>query len=185
MIAAAPLSDRAGRWLARVLPVATLLLVMATPAMGQSLDIDFGEGGSATGRLVQLLLILTVLTLAPSIIIMVTSFTRIIVVLSFLRNAIGMPQTPPNMVMVSLALFLTAFIMAPTLERAYDEALVPLMAEEIDEAEAFERASGPVRDFMLRHVRPQDLNLFLDISGAEPVTSAEATPLRALVPAFM
>ncbi|MEQ8639525.1 MAG: flagellar type III secretion system pore protein FliP [Alphaproteobacteria bacterium] len=158
---------------------------MATPAMGQSLDIDFGEGGSATGRLVQLLLILTVLTLAPSIIIMVTSFTRIIVVLSFLRNAIGMPQTPPNMVMVSLALFLTAFIMAPTLERAYDEALVPLMAEEIDEAEAFERASGPVRDFMLRHVRPQDLNLFLDISGAEPVTSAEATPLRALVPAFM
>jgi flagellar biosynthetic protein FliP len=116
---------------------------------------------------------------------MMTSFTRIVVVLSFLRTAMGLQQTPPNSVVVSLALFLTAFVMMPTLEAVYDQALEPLIAEDITEFEAFDRAQEPVREFMLRHVRENDLRLFLDITEAVEVAGPEATPMRALIPAFM
>ncbi len=154
-------------------------------ASAQELNIDFGDGSSTTGRAVQFIALLTILSLAPSIIVMVTSFTRIVVVLAFLRSAIGTQQTPPNTVLVSLALFLTAFVMAPTLEQAYDQGIAPLIAEEIDQAEAFERTMVPVREFMLKHVREQDLRLFLDMAEIEAVETPDDTPLRALIPAFM
>lgn len=170
--------------LATILAVATIFL--SQPALAQSLSLDLGgEEGSTTSRILQLVALITVLSLAPSILVMVTSFTRIVVVLSFLRSALGLQQTPPNMVLVSLALFLTAFIMMPTFDRVYDEAIVPLMEEEIDEMTAFERASDPVRDFMLIHVRERDLQLFADLSEVEEIEAPEATPLRILIPAFM
>jgi flagellar biosynthetic protein FliP len=165
------------------LPVA--LFAMAGAAAAQSINLDFGDGGSSTSKIIQLLALLTVLSLAPAILIMVTSFTRIVVVLSFLRNALGTQTTPPNMVIVSLALFLTGFVMAPTFEKAYDDGLAPLIAEQIDEQEAFTRTMAPVRDFMLTQVRQQDLELFLDLAKSEPIATPADTPLRALIPAFM
>lgn len=161
-------------------------VVMADPALAQSLNLDFGDGPSATGRLVQLVALLTVLSLAPGILVLMTSFTRIIIVLSFLRNAMGVQQTPPNIVVISLALFLTGFIMAPVFEASYREGILPLVNEEIEEIEAFDRAVVPFRDFMLAHVRSQDLRLFLDMAGeTEPLAGPEAMPLRALIPAFV
>jgi flagellar biosynthetic protein FliP len=116
---------------------------------------------------------------------MVTSFTRIVVVLAFLRSALGLQQTPPNAVLISLALFITAFVMAPTLEQAYRDGLAPLLDDKITEVEAFERAMAPLRHFMLEQVRPKDLELFLDISHTPEVERPEDTPLKALIPAFM
>jgi len=164
-----------------------LLAAAAHPALAQSLQFDLGDqtSGSTANRLIQLVVLITILSLAPSILIMVTSFTRIVVVLSFLRSAMGIQQTPPNSVLISLALFLTLFIMMPTLQVIYDEAIQPLVAEDVDEMEAAKRAAVPVRDFMLGHVREQDLQLFLDLSKAEPVATPEDTPLRSLIPAFM
>jgi flagellar biosynthetic protein FliP len=160
-------------------------LIISTPAAAQSLALDLGGDTTTTARLVQLIALLTVLSLAPSIIIMVTSFTRIVVVLAFLRSAIGTQQTPPNSVIVSLALFLTAFVMAPTFETAYQQGIEPLINEEITQTEAFERSVAPVKLFMLTHVREQDLRLFLDLAEIATIEDPEATPLRALVPAFM
>jgi flagellar biosynthetic protein FliP len=165
--------------------VAAVLLPAAGPAVAQSLSVDLGDGGTVTGQLVRLVLLITVLSLAPSILVMVTSFTRIVVVLAFLRSALGLQQTPPNAVLISLALFVTAYVMAPTLETAWQEGLSPLLEEEIGELEAFERASAPLREFMLVQVRPKDLELFLDISRLPAVERPEDTPLRALIPAFM
>lgn len=133
----------------------------------------------------QLVALITVLSLAPSILIMVTSFVRIIVVLSFLRTAMGTQQTPPNQVMVSLAMFITAFIMMPTFEQAYDRGIEPLIAGQIDEFDAFERTVQPFRVFMLRHVREQDLELFVSISGADVEKARAEMPMRVLIPAFM
>jgi flagellar biosynthesis protein FliP len=171
------------RW--RVAAGAAALRLAASPATAQSLNIDLGEGGTVTGQLVRLVLLITVLSLAPSILVMVTSFTRIVVVLAFLRSALGLQQTPPNAVLISLALFITAFVMAPTLEQAWRDGLAPLLAEEIGELEAFERATTPLRGFMLQQVRPKDLELFLDISRTPALERVEDTPLRALIPAFM
>ena len=133
-------------------------------AVAQSLTLDLGGSGDsgATNRIVQTLALLTVLSLAPSLLIMVTAFTRIIIVLSFLRTAIGTQQSPPNAVMVSLALFLTAFVMAPTFEKSYNDGIKPLMNNEITELDAFNRAVKPIHAFMSRHVREKDLKLFMD-----------------------
>ncbi len=160
-------------------------LAMSAPAAAQNLSLDLGEGATTTSRIVQLLALLTVLSLAPSIIIMVTSFTRIVVVLAFLRSAMGTQQTPPNTVIVSLALFLTAFVMAPTFEAAYQQGIKPLIDEQITQTEAFERSMAPVKVFMVTHVRDQDLRLFLDLAEVEAIAEPQATPLRALIPAFM
>jgi len=162
-----------------------IVAAMTAPAAAQSLSLDLGEGTTTTSRIVQLIALLTVLSLAPSIIIMVTSFTRIVVVLAFLRSAIGTQQTPPNTVIVSLALFLTAFVMAPTFETAWDQGIQPLINEEISQTEAFERSMAPVKVFMIDHVREQDLRLFLDLADIESVEDPQATPLRSLIPAFM
>ena len=164
-----------------------LVLLGAHPVLAQSVTLDLGGGGgSATGRIVQLLLLLTVLSLAPAILVTVTSFTRIIVVLSFLRNALGTQTTPPNFVLVSLALFLTGFVMAPTLETAYNNGLAPLIAEKITEQEAFERTAAPLHEFMMHNVRDQDLQLF---AGMAKVDTKAGDPkdisLRVVVPAFM
>lgn len=167
--------------------LAGLVLVMPDFAWAQNINIDFGEegNGSVTGRVVQLVILLTVLSLAPSILIMMTSFTRIVVVLSFLRTAIGIQQTPPNTVMLSLALFLTFFIMAPTLEAAYKGAIVPLLEEEIDEITAFERGIEPFQAFMLKHVREKDLNLFMQLSETPAVDDVREVPIQVLIPSFM
>ena len=167
--------------------IAALAPLLAGPALAQSFQLDLGaEGqGSTASRMIQLVLLITVLSLAPSILVMVTSFTRIVVVLSFLRSALGIQQTPPNSVLISLALFLTLFIMMPTLEIIYDEAIQPLIAEDLTEMEAVEKAAAPVRDFMLGHVRAQDLKLFMDMAETGPIASPEETPMRSLIPAFM
>ncbi|MDX9862390.1 MAG: flagellar type III secretion system pore protein FliP [Rhodospirillales bacterium] len=162
------------------------LALAAAPAAAQSLSLDLGEGGgSSTARVIQLFLLLTVLSLAPSILVMLTSFTRMMVVLSFLRTALGTQQTPPNQVLVSLALFLTIFVMMPTFQASYDQGIRPLVAEEIDEFEAFERTMKPISDFMMAHTREQDLLLFADLAQVSDEQMREATPLRVLIPAFM
>lgn len=165
----------------------TLMLALSHPAFAQSLSLDLGseEGGTVTGRVIQMVLLLTVLSLAPSILIMMTCFTRIVVVLSFLRTAIGIQQTPPNTVMISLAMFLTFFIMAPTFQSAYDNAIKPLMNEEIAEVDAFERGVEPFKAFMLKHVRPKDLDLFMGLTGTPAPEDKMELPIQVVVPSFM
>lgn len=161
------------------------LLLAAGPASAQSLRLELGEGGTFTGQVVRLVLLLTVLSLAPSILVMVTSFVRIVIVLSFLRNAIGLQQSPPNPVLVSLALFLTLFVMGPTFETAWREGIAPLIEEELEEGVALERAAQPFHEFMRRQVREKDVALFLEIARLPPPARAEDLPFRVLVPAFM
>jgi flagellar biosynthetic protein FliP len=173
--------------LLRLLCLGFILVSSISGAAADSLNLDFGSalGGSMTGRLVQLFLLFTVLSLAPSLIIMITSFTRIVVVLSFLRNAIGLQQSPPNIVLISLALFLTAFIMSSTLERSYNDGIKPLIAEQISEEDAFDKTMKPIKEFMLKNVREKDLRLFFDLTGTKNVPEPAATPLKTLIPAFV
>jgi flagellar biosynthetic protein FliP len=169
-------------WLA----FATALVVStAHPAAAQDISINFGQGAGLTERVIQLIALVTVLSLAPSILVMVTSFTRIVVVLSLLRTALGTATAPPNTVIVSLALFLTMFVMAPAFQRAYDQGIKPLVANEIEPEQAFERSSEPFRGFMLKNVREKDLQLFVDLAQQPKPEKAEDLSLRVLVPAFM
>ena len=133
---------------------------------------------------VKLFLLLTVLSIAPSILIMMTCFTRIIIVLSFVRSALATQQMPPTQVLLGLALFLTFFIMAPVFQEINDEALTPLFNEEINLEQAYDKASIPLKDFMSEQTRQKDLELFLNYSGAERPKTVEDIPLTALVPAF-
>ncbi|WP_078547110.1 flagellar type III secretion system pore protein FliP [Litchfieldia alkalitelluris] len=133
---------------------------------------------------VKMLLLLTVLSIAPSILILMTSFTRIIIVLSFVRTSLATQSMPPNQVLVGLALFMTFFIMAPVLSEVNEQALTPLFNEEINLEEAYEKASIPFKEFMSKHTRQKDLELFLKYSGSETPSSIEDIPLTALVPAF-
>ncbi len=161
------------------------MLMMSLPASAQQFSLDLGEGSSTTSRMVQLIVLITVLSIAPAILVTVTSFTRIVVVLSFLRQAMGTQTAPPNMVVVSLAMFLTFFVMSPTLEAVYHDALQPLMSNRIDEMEAFSRATKPISAFMIKQVRDQDIKLFFDLSHTPMVATPEETPLQLLIPAFM
>jgi flagellar biosynthesis protein FliP len=165
--------------------LALAVLVLPGEASAQSFTLDLGDGATTTGRIVQLIMLMTVLTLAPSILMMVTCFVRIIVVLSLLRTALGTQQAPPNVVLTSLALFLTFFIMAPTGERAWREGIAPLTEGRITEQQALERAALPFHDFMVRHTRETDVALFVDIARIEPPATPEAIPYRVLIPAFM
>ena len=133
---------------------------------------------------IKLMLLLTVLSLAPSILILMTSFARIMIILSFVRTALATQQMPPNQVLVGLALFLTFFIMAPTLEEVNETALTPLFDEEITLEQAYENASGPFKDFMSEHTRQKDLELFLRYTEAERPESIDDIPLTVMVPAF-
>ena len=198
----------------RLIPLAIsfLFAFMPHPVLAQAINLDLGQGPTTSAKLVQLVLLVTILSLAPSILIMVTSFTRIVVVLSFLRTALGTQQTPPNVVLISLALFLTMFIMQPTFDTAWDNGIRPLMNNQIDEETSFTRTLEPFHDFMVKHTREKDLELFVEISKAasrnethkdeaakpdsakagkagNPSKAAEEAkddvPIRALIPAFM
>jgi len=174
------------RRLQRLATLALGLALVALPVAAQTVTVDLGDsGGSTTGRIIQLMVLVTVLSLAPAILVTVTSFTRIIIVLSFLRNALGIQQTPPNTVLVSLALFLTGFVMAPTFERAWTDGVAPLIQEKITETEAFDRTVAPLHRFMMGNVREHDLQLFVDIAKVDKIAEPAETPLRVLVPAFM
>ncbi|MBN9048325.1 MAG: flagellar type III secretion system pore protein FliP [Rhizobiales bacterium] len=168
-----------------VLAAAFALLLTVAPAAAQDISINLGQGTGVTERAIQMIALLTVLSLAPSILVMMTSFTRIVVVLSLLRTALGTQTAPPNAVIVSLALFLTAFVMGPALQQVYDVGLRPLANNEITLEQAFERSSEPLRAFMQKNVRDKDLKLFVDMSGQPAPASPEDMSLRILIPAFM
>lgn len=157
---------------------------MPDAALAQTLSFDLGSGG-INQRALALVALLTTLSLAPSILVMVTSFTRIVVALSLLRSALGTQTAPPNTVITALALFLTAFVMSDTFQTAYDAGVKPLMAGEIREAEAFDRTVQPFRAFMLRHAREKDVELFVTLSRAPRPETPQAIALTTLIPAFM
>ena len=172
----------------RVLQSVVLALTAAAltqPALAQDISINFGQGGGVTERAIQLIALLTVLSIAPSIVVMMTSFTRIVVVLSLLRTALGTATAPPNAVIIALALFLTGFVMGLTLQQSYDNGIKPLVANEISVEQALERGGAPLRSFMQKNVREKDLKLFMDLSGEPPPATPEQMSMRILVPAFM
>lgn len=151
--------------------------------LGLSLSTNSDET-SLSGTL-QILLIITVISLAPSILVMVTSFTRIIIVLHFVRTSIGTQSSPPNNVLIGLSLFLTLFIMSPVIAQIKTEAYDPLVAEEITQQEALERGIQPLREFMLKQTRQDDLRLFMDIAKIEPVESVDELSITIIIPAFI
>ncbi len=159
--------------------------LLAYPAFAQDISVDFSDQNTLTERAVQLIGLITILSLAPSILVMVTSFTRIVVVLSLLRTAIGLQTAPPNSVMISLALFLTAFVMAPTLQQSYDDGIQPVISGQLQLEEAFPLAAAPVHAFMRQHVRDKDVQLFLDLTEGDIPQNPEDLELTILVPAFM
>lgn len=165
--------------------VSLITVIGPTVAQAQALNIDLGTGAGLTERVVQLVGLLTVLSLAPSIVIMTTSFVRIVVVLSLLRTALGLQQSPPNAVIISLALFLSAIIMAPTFEQAYADGIRPLMDQEMELPQAFDAAATPVKTFMLSQVDQEDLALFVRLSEIERPAAIADLPLRVVIPAFM
>ncbi len=143
------------------------------------------EKASRNNTLVQILLLITALALAPAVLICVTSFTRVIVILSFLRNAIGTPQMPPNQVLIGTALFLSLFVMSPVVAKVNTEAIQPYMREEIDREQAFERGLQPLRDFMFKQTDAADLALFVSLSSGEKPASPQDVSTLVLVPAFI
>lgn len=159
----------------------------ANPGSGP-LSIDFnisaGDNGDVVSSL-QILFILTIIALAPSIILMTTSFTRIIVVLHFLRSALGTQQTPPNQVLIGLTLFITFFIMSPVLAQVNQESLQPFQAGQISQQEAIEKGIKPLADFMKKQVQDKDVRLFMDIASIDYVETVEDIPLEVLIPAFL
>lgn len=172
----------------RLFAGAALLLLLAGVAEAQIPDLDAlipEGGGSASGRIVQLVALLTVLSVAPGLLIMVTSFTRFIIAFSFLRSGLGLQGTPANLVLISLSLFMTFYVMAPTFDQAWHDGLKPLVENRINEQEAYRRITAPFRAFMRAHVREKDLSLFEELSGKEPGASDEEIELRVLIPAFM
>ncbi len=178
---------------AALLSLFTTLVCLAWPvvalaqdaASGSAINIDLGTGAGLTQRVVQLIGLMTVLSLAPSIVIMTTSFVRIVVVLSLLRTALGLQQSPPNAVLVSLALFLSAIVMAPTWQDAYDSGVRPLLDQQMELPQAFDAASEPVKTFMLSQVDEGDLALFTRLSRVEAPQNVQDLPLRVVTPAFM
>lgn len=150
-----------------------------------NVTVNTGDEDIAMANSIQILLLLTVLSLAPSILIMMTSFTRIIIILSFVRRALSLQSTPPNQILIGLALFLTFFIMSPVFSEVYNEAYVPFQEGELQTEEAFEKATQPFRAYMLRQVRSKDLALFLNISGTGSIETEEDIPLTVLIPAFI
>ena len=171
---------------ARLSALATLVsLIFPAAAAAQAINIDLGTGAGLSERVVQMVGLLTVLSLAPSIVIMTTSFVRIVVVLGLLRTALGLQQSPPNAVLISLALFLTAIVMGPTLQKSYEDGIRPLMDQQIELPQAFDAAGAPVKTFMLSQVDEEDLALFVRLSKIERPATAQDTPLHVVTPAFM
>ncbi len=150
-----------------------------------SIDVNFPDVTGGSSNTVVIILLLTVLSIAPSLLVLCTSFTRIVIVLSLTRNALGIPTVPPQQVVVGLSVFLTLFVMGPTLSEMKEVALDPLLAGEITTGEALESAQVPLREFLLKHTREGELELFLDASGTETPVARDEVPLNALVPAFV
>ena len=165
------------------------VIVFASPgaAWAQSFNFDLGQAGQAgtTSRLIQLAVGIGVLSLAPSLLVMTTAFTRIVIVLSLLRTGIGAQGTPPNTVIIGLSLFLTFFVMQPSLEQAWSSGLLPMARGELTELDGLRVTAEPFRKFMVMNARPADLTTFLDLAKIPPPTEIEGMPWRVLVPAFM
>lgn len=173
-----------------LIPLLCLVVFVLLPldgAFAQSVSIDMGAAGTspgATARLVQLTALVGLLSLAPSLLVMVTAFGRIVIVLALLRNAIGAPGIPPNPVLIGLALFLTLFVMQPVLEQSWVEGLLPMIQGEVQDLSGLQAAAEPFRRFMLANGRESDLELFMDLAQLQSEPGAPA-PWRALVPAFI
>ena len=160
-------------------------LIFPAIAIAQSVNIDLGTGAGLTDRVIQLAGLLTVLSLAPSIVIMTTAFVRIVVVLSLLRTALGLQQSPPNAVIISLSLFLTAIVMAPTLTASYNAGIKPLLDKKMELPQAFNASAQPVKQFMLAQVDQDDLALFVRLSHTPKVAQAADLPVQVVTSAFM
>ncbi|HET7057685.1 MAG TPA: flagellar biosynthetic protein FliP, partial [Nitrospiraceae bacterium] len=166
-----------------VLLAASVMLGSDVWAEGASVTIDLGNAARGqTSVVIQILALLTVLSLAPALFIMVTSFTRIVIVLSFLRQALGTQQVPPNQVLISLALFLTLFVMAPVGQAVYTEAIQPVLNEQISYEQAWTKGIVPIRTFMLKQVREKDLELFVDLSKMGKPASPADLPIHVVIP---
>ena len=156
----------------------------ADPIPGINIEIGTSEGTEGTANTLTIILLITILSLAPSILVMMTSFTRIVIVLGFVRTSLATQQMPPNQVIIGLALFLTLFVMAPTFGEINRVALQPYLNGEINQTEALQNAAVPLKRFMAVHTRENDLKLFLDYSNAEKPSGIDDIPLTALIPAF-
>ena len=168
--------------------IALLALALLLPgtALAQSVNIDLAGGGAgATAHLVQITALLTVLSLAPSLLVMITGFTRIVIVLSLLRSAIGAQGTPPNTVLIGLAMFLTWFVMQPVLDQAWSTGILPLSEGRVEPVEGLRLAAEPFRHFMAANLRGEDLKLFLDLAHLPMPGAPDEASWRALVPAFL
>ena len=161
-----------------------MLFCSSAYAQSVSLNLDNVTTGTATARIFSILALITVLSLAPSIVIMMTSFTRLIVVFSITRSALAKNATPPNMVLIALALFLTVFIMSPTFEKSWNDGIKPIIDEKVEMVEGLEKASLPLKEFMVKNTREKDLQLFSDLAKEKPEDIKDAS-LKITIPAFM
>jgi len=167
------------------------IFIFASATIGSAQVLDLGSlvpagGGTAAGRIIQLVALLTILSVAPGLLVMVTSFTRFVVALSFLRSGLGLQSTPANLILISLSLFMTFYVMAPTFERAWESGVKPLMDNSLSEQEAFGKIIEPFREFMLSQVREKDLKLFEDLARDNFKTKDQSKgEIRVLIPAFM
>lgn len=163
-----------------------VVLLFSSSAFAQSvsLNLDNVTTGTATARIFSVLALITVLSLAPSIVIMMTSFTRLIVVFSITRSALATNGTPPNMVLIALALFMTVFIMSPTFEKSWEQGIKPVIDEKMEIVEGLEKASLPLKEFMVKNTREKDLQLFSDLAKEKPKDVKDAS-LKITIPAFM
>lgn len=177
------------KWMLIVPVLLVLLVAMGPYAHAEalpdiSINVGSGDGESTGTGTLTILLLITVLSVAPAILVLMTSFTRIVIVLGFIKTSMGTNTVPPSQVLVGLAMFLTFFIMAPTFGQINDVALQPYIKGEITQDQAFEEAAKPMKEFMFKHTREKDLKLFLDYTGAEKPTSYEDISLTTLIPAF-
>ena len=161
------------------------VLAVAEPGIPAVSLLDNDSGGQTWSVSIQILMLMTALTLLPSLVLAATSFTRIVIVLAILRQALGMPQTPPNQVLIGLALFLSFFVMSPMLNRMYEESVDPYLAGEMELQEAAEQAQEPLREFMLGQTREPDLQLFSGLAGEAGYTSESDIPMSVLLPSFL
>lgn len=176
--------------MARILAIAALAILLPGEAAAQGLNLESlvpADGAPVSGRIIQLIVLITVLSVAPGLLMMVTCFTRLIVALSFLRAGLGLQTTPANLILVSLALFMTFYVMAPTFDRMWKEGVQPYTERKISEAEAYEKVTAPLREFMLNNVREKDLVLFAELAKEKLQinTTSEKIEMRVLIPAFM
>ena len=184
---------RGGSYLVLVIFVVTVIILglstaataegVGMPSMSLTINGETGPGGLTAA--VRIIILLTAITFAPAVLITMTSFTRLVIVLSLLRQALGVQQVPPNQVLIGIALFLTFFVMRPTFMEIKTEALTPYNEGAITETSALSRATGPIRSFMLRNIRGKDLALFLRLAGVDPAMKKEEAPLIAVIPAFI